>query len=140
MAAYHGRQIAKIAFNFLANRTSGQFALREEFDDIRGYIRRGIMPRFVPVTIVKVSPVGEDDGISRRTGRHEIVLSTNEVGEVVCRVNLFSHLTYQVVLSQGSFLWYPLEDGRYLIWEVCTLEGFRKEGERRRDREKVDHV
>jgi hypothetical protein len=106
------RGVAKIAFNFLAHVMGNGFVLRKEFDGARAYIRSGTLPRFVPVTVLK-APVAQDDGISRRTGGHKIVLWRDGVNQVICDVTLFDHLTYRVVLSDENTLWYPLQDGRY---------------------------
>jgi len=113
------RGVGKIAFNFLAYVTGGRLTCREEFDDIRAYIRRGGVPPWTPVTIAQTTQATEDDGISRRTGGHEIVLWRDEINRVVCQLMLFNHLTYRVVLSRGSGIWYPLKDGRY--FDLDTL-------------------
>jgi hypothetical protein len=107
------RGIGKIAFNFLAYVTGGCFARMDEFDEIRAYIRRGVSPTWMPVRIVKATQATEDDGISRRTGGHQIVLRREDAGRVACQVMLFNHLTYEVVLSRGTEIWYPLKEGRY---------------------------
>lgn len=109
------RGIAKIALNFLAHVTSSRFALREEFAEVRDYVRRGIAPRFPPVTVVAVSRANEDDGISPRTGGHTIsIIRDDETNRVISRVTLFDHLTYEVILSNvAPVVWYPLNDGRY---------------------------
>jgi hypothetical protein len=113
------RGVGKIAFNFLAYVTGGRFTGREEFDEMRDYIRSGVMPPWTPVSIVKASQATEDDGISRRTGGHEIVLWRDEASRVICQVALFNHLTYLIVLSRGNSVWYPLKDGRY--FDLDTL-------------------
>ncbi len=113
------RGVGKIAFNFLAYVTVGRFTCRAEFDEIRAYIRRGVMPRWTPVSIVKINQATDDDGISRRTGGHEIVVWRDETSRVVCQLVLFNHLTYQVVLSRGNGVWYPLKGGRY--FDLDTL-------------------
>jgi hypothetical protein len=117
------RGVAKIAFNFLARVTSPPFALREEFRSVRDYVRRGAVPRIAPVTVVGVSGAKEDDGISRRMGGHAISIFREDAAHrVICRVTLFDHLTYQVVLSETDpVIWYPLNDGRYFDLRTLTI-------------------
>jgi len=38
---------------------------------------------------------------------------------VICQEVLFNHLTYQVILSRGNDVWYPLKDGRF--FDLDTL-------------------
>src|ERR1700736_168628 len=85
------RGVGKIAFNFLAYVTSGRFTRREEFDEIREYVRRGVMAPWTPVRIVKAAQATEDDGISRRTGGHEIVLWRDETSRVPFSGGVFYH-------------------------------------------------
>ena len=85
----------------------------------------GIMPRIAPVTVVSVSGMKEDDGISRRTGGHAVsVFRDDAAHRIICRVTLFSHLTYQVVLGETDpVVWYSLNEGRYFDLQTRTIGG-----------------
>jgi len=109
------RGVAKIALNFLAHVMGSGFALRTEFDGVRDYVRLGTKRQASLVTLLSVSKMEHDDGISPRTVGHVIMLARDKpTQQITCRVSLFDHLTYHVVLSESyPTIWYPLNGGRY---------------------------
>lgn len=117
------RGVAKIAFNFLARVTNSAFASREEFRALRDYVRRGTASRTALVKVITVSRSDEDDGKSRRKGGHTIrIFRDDSASRIICKVTLFDHLTYQVVMSEADpVVWYPLDEGRYFNLETLTV-------------------
>jgi hypothetical protein len=70
------------------------------------------MPRLKPCQPYHSSPINSTEGT-------RLFFGEDETGRVICQVVLFNHLTYQVVLSRGNGVWYPLKDGRY--FDLDTL-------------------
>jgi hypothetical protein len=105
------RGVGKIAFNFLAYLIGSHFVLRSEFDTIRAYIRHGTNPGAPVVAITNVRQ-GADE-VYDRDGTHQIVVERDRLNDRrICRVTLFDHLTYEVLFSEVSTIWYPLNGGR----------------------------
>ena len=105
------RAVAKIAFNFLAHTQEACFALKAEFDDIRNYIRHGLLPSSGPPVQIMVNRLLRDQG--RLRPRHAVVLNWDlEKRAILCLVTLFGYQLYQVTLCRRFYgLWRRLDAG-----------------------------
>ncbi|MBW8003453.1 MAG: HNH endonuclease [Planctomycetes bacterium] len=103
------RAICKIAFNFLAWRMDRDFVLRDDFNDVRDFVRDGKLPE-PHIVCVTSEPIFLDDSVTiRQTDGHIITLNwSRRTLDIISKVSLFNHLTYEVVLSRNySGPWRP---------------------------------
>jgi hypothetical protein len=117
------RGVAKIALNFLTHARGDEFALRPEFDEIRDYVRFGVMPRHPAVIATNVPVLNGECALQRRTEGHVIVLDWDMMNEgIVCMLSLFNHLTYHIILCRNyRGPWHPLGHGRHFDLETLTI-------------------
>lgn len=103
------RAVAKIAFNFLAYVKGGDFALRDDFDGMRTFIRHGVAPAQPPVLVTDIPILNGDNAVYRQTYGHIIVVSWDQMNQgLVCLLSLFNHMTYHVRLCPAySGIWHP---------------------------------
>lgn len=110
------RCIAKYALNYLACTCNSGFTLAPEFDAVREFARYGKMPDYQMVR-AHFNPILADDAQTRRqTDGHLIVLSWDDMHQLLtCRVSIFNHITYDVVLCRKlkSALWRPIRSGHH---------------------------
>lgn len=93
------RAVAKIAFNYLARWEGREFVRHSSFDDIRNFVRHGLMP----YALVRVTqePILKDEETKRRVG-HLITLAWAADGtSIVAQVSLLNSLTYVVCLARN---------------------------------------
>lgn len=111
------RAVAKIAFNFLAYMEGSNFALKDDFNDIRKYIRWGAMPRAAPVQIFRPPTLAEGNTVRPK---HAVVLNWDvQKKGIACLVSLFGYQVYQVTLCEDySGIWRPISAGR--IFDLQT--------------------
>ena len=102
------------------------FAMRIEFDNVREHIRLGTKSQASLVMVKSVSNMEYDDGISRRSGGHRIIVVRDEATQrITCSVSLFDHVTYQVVLSESHHtIWFPLGCGCYFDLQTRKIAQF----------------
>lgn len=110
------RALCKIAFNYLAFNTDMDFVLREEFNDIRRFIRHGegdfrkfLRPNLPSLLI-------EDRQLNiQNTRGHLIILTWADRGNrLLSRLSPFNQQTYEITLcSSFSGVWRPLRIGHH---------------------------
>lgn len=111
------RGIGKIAFNYLAYHHGKDFALNENFNEMRDFVRYGMDRGFRPV-IPHKSPILHYEkrfGI-QETGGHIITLDWNaRKTAIISQVTLFNEIVYQAILCR---------DFRGLYREISTGHHF----------------
>ena len=109
------RGVGKIAFNFLAYAKGQEFALRQDLDSFREFVRWGKKPTWLPVLVSQFPILHGDDAHYRQTNGHIVVLDWDKSRQgIVCMVSLFNQLTYHASLCQiYSGLWHPISCGRH---------------------------
>ena len=86
----HARAISKIAFNYLAKMLGAEFALRPEFNGIRGFVRYGEGAAGSFFTFDSESRFRSAAGAERRHSEHVLLLDWNDRrDELIVRVQLF---------------------------------------------------
>jgi len=118
------RGICKIAFNYLSYITDSSFALSDNFNGIRGFIRynEGKVDDFIAVNqppILREEQLLSNFGV-RFTEGHLITLGWNR-NMIVSKVSPFNAQTYGVRLC-GNFsgIWRPLDTGHH--FDIKTKE------------------
>jgi hypothetical protein len=96
------RALCKIAFNYLAYRTSSAFACDKAFDSIRTFIRTGKKPPLEPVLATDRSPFRLPAEDTDRPVVHFICIHGKhpEHNNLLGVVSLFGFLTYTVILAE----------------------------------------
>lgn len=110
------RAVGKIAFNYLALMRGAKFALQDDFDQFRNYVRYGTKPLTIPIAISKQPMLGRDDQFYRQSSGHVVGLDWNQSGSgIVCLVRLFNHLTYHALLCDrySGLLYFPIRTGHH---------------------------
>lgn len=112
------RAIAKIAFNYLAKIQGYEYALSENFDEIRSFINGELRK---PLVILSNDPILADEGRNwRRFNGHLFVFERNG-DRLISQISLFNGITYRVLLSRNiGPLVYSLGSGH--AFDVETLE------------------
>jgi hypothetical protein len=111
------RGIGKIAFNYLAYHHGKDFALNENFNEMRDFVRNGTDKGFRPVVVQK-SPIlhYEKRFGMQETGGYIITLERNALKSmIISRVTLFNEIVYQAILCR---------DFRGLYREILTGHHF----------------
>ena len=110
-----GRAIAKIAFNYLAFSKGATFALRDDFDCIRDYVRQGREPPSECVRPTVVPILLKDSPNWRQTTGHILTLSWNKPQTgLLAQVSFFNYITYDVLLCRSySGLWHDIKSGHH---------------------------
>jgi hypothetical protein len=110
------RAIAKIAFNYLAYTQGAPFALNENFNGIRKFIRYGISDGFKYV-LVDNSPILENETRyrTRMTLGHIITINWDvPKTTIVSRVGIFNTLRYRIIFCKFfKGLYRPLAIGHH---------------------------
>jgi len=95
------RAIAKIAFNYMAYRQGGEFALISSFDSIRHFIRDGIEPGLAPVHSTMDLPFRSSAPEDQRPVVHWVELTGHEAHfNLLGTVMLFGFMNHVVMLSE----------------------------------------
>ncbi len=94
------RGVAKIAFNYLAYWEGGDFVRQTSFDQIRNFVRYGLLASY---QLVRVSqqPILSDEGVRRRVGHLVTVAWAADGVSIVAQVSLLNWLTYLVCLARS---------------------------------------
>jgi len=96
------RAISKIAFNYLAARSTAGIACMPQFNEIRRYVRFGVLP---PRPLVRIfPPVHVADPVTGQAVRAHYLAVERRGDKVAAQVSLFSRHRYVVLLSQTPFL------------------------------------
>ncbi len=109
------RCVAKIAFNYMTCATGRDFALLEDFNVTRSYIRFGDAPTY-PIVVADDNPILANDFRTRRqTEGHLITVNwTPDKRHVVGQVSFFNRVTYRVSLARNfSGLWHDIRSGHH---------------------------
>ena len=117
------RCVAKIAFNYLAYalEENTRLLLRHEFDAVRSYVRYGTNAGQPVVHFSKTPNLEQNRGASPSVDGHFIAVgwdSTNE--SLVCYLNLFNAMRYQIVLSREG-LWFPLQSAHSFDFQTTEV-------------------
>lgn len=112
------RAVAKIAFNYLTKMTEERvpgFVRREEFTEIRAFIRHGIKPNWNPVSIATGKMLLGDTRGYRITNGHLLGVSWPDPNKVpVGKVSLFNQITYVVQFTDRvPGIWWELDAGHH---------------------------
>lgn len=111
------RTIAKISFNYVAyiTRDVPHFCLREEFDEVRRYIRYGEQPsRSLVLPSAKKILFGDTHDYRITRGHILNVVWPEPRADVVGQVSLFNNITYTVQLSsRPPGVWWELMQGHH---------------------------
>jgi len=102
------RDIAKIAFNYLAYSKGEEYVLKDKFDDIRKFIKIGENKKNISFVLPNAQHIlnTESDKIKFFDGFLIVIERKNN--DIIARLSLFNDLTYIVFLSIGSeILWLP---------------------------------
>jgi len=96
------RAIAKIAFNYLAQREGAGFVLAEQFDPIRNFIRWGAVPALEPIFTEDRQPFGVSDPDRGRPVVHFVGIAPPHPAHrnLLGLVSLFGALTHTVMLAE----------------------------------------
>ena len=124
------RGIAKIAFNYLRYTTSGEFALRSAFDDIRNYIRNDTVPTRALVNRVgQIHLYGDHEEAAQRGG-HTITLDMAPEGkEIIAFVEFFGAMTYKIRIGAFEDSVVPISAGHYFDYtekQVFEMDAIRR--------------
>lgn len=107
------RAIAKIAFNYLAYKMNGDFALQPIFDKTRAFIRQGS----TSTVLVKKRPpmkiFGDREEAARRRGHIVAIELAADSTTIVGFVEFFGVMTYKVTLGRFGQLAIPISAGHY---------------------------
>ena len=111
------RALSKIAFNYLAYVVGSKIVLRDEFNDIRQFIRfgEGDLKKYFAVN---VSPILHDDKKTQKfkakiTQGHLINVEWRK-DAIVSKVSPFNSYTYAVLLcSNYKGVWFPMKSGHH---------------------------
>ena len=124
------RAVGKIAFNYLALSQGAEFALRDDFDQFRMYVRHGKKPPYALVISSKQPILWGDDAMYRQTNGHLLVLNWNKTGfGLLCLVALFNHITYHALLCMSyQGLWRPISTGIHFDLESRTVSEVKAAG------------
>jgi hypothetical protein len=110
------RAIGKIALNYAAYTKGATFALRQDFNDFRNYVRYGTEPEWKPAILPSSKPILFDDSFKwKQTNGHIITLDWAPRNRgILAQVSLFNSVTYHALLCpRASGLWYPLACGHH---------------------------
>jgi hypothetical protein len=96
------RGIGKIAFNYLAYHQGKDFALNDNFNDIRNFIRFGKYENLNPIMVL-MDPILHNEkrfGIKETSG-HIITLDWNDLKTtIISQVTLFNKIIYRIILCR----------------------------------------
>lgn len=109
------RSVAKIAFNYLTHVVGQEFALHPCFNDVRSFIRNGILPDY-PIMQVSSRPILFDDlPTQRQTDGHLLTLAwPGSQDHIIGQVSLFNLFTYTVLLTRKcSNVWRDIRQGHH---------------------------
>jgi hypothetical protein len=109
------RSVAKIAFNYMACVVGPDFALRPDFDVVRSFIRRGVLPDY-PIVQASFTPILADDlQMQRQTNGHLLTLGwPGSQDQIVGQVSLFNLIRYTVLLTRKcSGIWQDIRQGHH---------------------------
>lgn len=102
------RALAKISLEYLCYRQGPKFVMKDDFDNIREYIKKG-----------EPEPIGtffedEVDGIHfpSRKNCHALFLFLDSDGNIVCIIDLFGAMKFLLVLGKGVGLIPDLENAK----------------------------
>jgi hypothetical protein len=109
------RCMAKYALNYLAFVCGPAFALGNDFDVIRDFIRHGNLPDY-DLVVERFGPILRDDSPQRRqTSGHLLTVNWAASGlDLVGQVSLFNSVTYAVSLARNfkGAVWQPVRSGK----------------------------
>jgi len=120
------RAIAKIAFNYMANRAGVDFALHSDFNAIRSFIRHGTPPAH-PIVLPSQAPILFDDRPHlRQTKGHLITVFWAHARDLIAQVSLFNEITYTVrLVGRFTGIWRPIAYGHHFDIETRKAEPLR---------------
>ena len=118
------RNIAKIAFNYLAHWEGRGFVLNEKFGPIRNFIKRNTEPSYEVVRIDgKPILIDEPKGGQRRLGHIVTVNWASDNTSIVAQVSLFNMIRYRVSLARDyTALHRPFEIAKGHFFDVSSRE------------------
>lgn len=122
------RAVGKIALNYAAFTQRASFALREDFDDFRNYVRFGQEPSWKPAIVPSSRPILYDDSRDwKQTNGHLITLGwARDNRGILVQLSLFNNITYHISLCpRWSGLWYDLSAGHHFDIESRTVSELR---------------
>ncbi len=106
------RTIAKIAFNYLAKVKGSSYALDQNFDSIRDYIKTGNKPNFKIVRIEKGHILAEETKDQYFLEGHIFTIETRG-DDIISKVTLSNSLSfyYVVYLGKIGLIWHDIKCG-----------------------------
>lgn len=98
------RSVAKIAFNYLAKIQGTDFIIRQQFDNMRDFIRYGKNQDKGLVTVVVVPLLRDKKYPHKRMRAHIIIIRWGDqsLSRIIGQVSLFNYLTFNMVLCSSS--------------------------------------
>jgi hypothetical protein len=118
------RCMAKYAFNFLAFICGSHFALKQDFDTIRRFVRYG-HEQVYPLVVESLEPILQDDTKHRRqTAGHLLTINwAASMVDLVGQVSLFNAVTYRVSLARNcQAFWRPVRSGLHFNIRTKTIQ------------------
>ncbi|MEW6616015.1 MAG: hypothetical protein AB1401_11200 [Thermodesulfobacteriota bacterium] len=118
------RCVAKIAFNYMTKVHGDNFAVRDDFDVIRSYIRYGASTHYPLVEFDNI-PILYDNGVRlRQTNGHLVTVNwTPDNKHIVAQVSPFNEVRYRVSLARNfSGLWRELKSGHLFDIETRKIK------------------
>jgi len=111
------RCVAKIGFNYLAYATNedGRLLLQEEFDEIRNYVRYQANPKMGLLNFSTNPKLDAEERKGSLVDGHILAVDWDPTGEkILCVVNLFGAMSYQISLCRGySGVWFPIGSAHF---------------------------
>jgi len=106
------RTIAKIAFNYLAKAKGAKYALDQNFDSVRDYIKTGNKPNFEIVRIEKGHILAEETKNQYFLEGHILTIETrgNDIISKIALTNAFNFY-YVVYLGKIGLIWHDIKSG-----------------------------
>lgn len=108
------RGFSKIAFNYLAYITRSDFVLKDDFSNIRNFIRydQGMSKDFI---IPNVPPILHDDRrLNIKTTEGHLITVGWRGLELFSNLSIFNETTYQIILCRTfKGIWRPLKSGHH---------------------------
>jgi hypothetical protein len=121
------RAVAKIAFNYLAYTQGPDFALNENFERVRRFIRYGTPPGYRLVRLLGRPILATDRPRRRHTQGHIVVLYwTADRNHLVANVSPFNEVTYSIILATHfRGLWHEIRSGHHFDLDTRDITPLR---------------
>jgi hypothetical protein len=119
------RCIAKIAFNYLAYTMGADFVLRQDFDQIRSFVRYGAESAAGIVYLTQRSFLGDEylSGVQITDGHIITAQWSSDNRSLIGKLALFNSLRYKVVLCPSySGIWIEISRGHHFDIHSRTVE------------------